>query len=72
MVTLDDGLDFEVRNHGTIILFTPLTDEARQWLEEHVASEPYQWFDGSLSVDHRYAPGLREQIDEAGFRAEVV
>ena len=36
--------DFEIADHGTIILVTPLSAAAWQWLDENVVAEPWQWF----------------------------
>jgi hypothetical protein len=49
--------DVTVENHGTIFLFRPWTDAAREWIEEHVDGEAL-WFGGALAVEHRYAYDL--------------
>jgi hypothetical protein len=33
-----------------------------------VVTEPWQWFDGALCVDFRFARDLVAEIDAAGFR----
>ena len=40
---------------------------ARDWIDENVASEPWQWLGGALCVDHRYAGDLIEAIADDGF-----
>lgn len=55
--TEDTTVDVEITNHGSIFLFQPLTDSAREWIEENV-SEDAQWFGGALAVEHGYAADL--------------
>ncbi len=62
--------DVLVENQGTIWVFRPLSDEAQEWIDEHVQSEPWQWFGGGLVVDHRYGPPLAEGMQEAGLVLE--
>jgi len=49
--------DAEVSGGGTIFLVRPLTDAAREWIEENVSNES-QWFGQSLAVEHRYVGDL--------------
>ena len=59
--------DFQIADRGTVFLIRPLTEAARQWLDENVVSEPWQWLDGALAVDHRLARDLVDEIETAGF-----
>jgi hypothetical protein len=58
--------DFTVTNHGTLCLFEPQNDAAREHLEEHV-QEDAQWWAGSLVVEPRYVIALVEAVRDAGF-----
>jgi hypothetical protein len=60
-------VDVLVSNQGTIFTFTPLTSAAREWIEENVASEGWQWLGGSLCVEHRYASDLGRGMREANL-----
>jgi hypothetical protein len=60
--------DFTVRNEGTILLFYPLTDPAREWLKENVQDDA-QWFGDALVVEHRYAGDLAMAMLAAGLTA---
>lgn len=60
--------DIEVENGGSLFLFRPLTDAGREWLNENVAAESWQWFGGALAVEHRYAGDLAQGAQEAGLR----
>ena len=59
--------DVLVANEGTVFLFNPLTAKARQWINEHVQAEDYQWLGTTLVVEHRYAWGLAEGMKDAGL-----
>jgi hypothetical protein len=43
-------LDFEIANDGTIVLFTPLTERARRWVDANVA-EDRLWFGPSRVIE---------------------
>ncbi len=59
--------DVLVRNEGTVFLFCPLTERAKNWLEENVETEPWQWFGTVLVVEHRFAWGLGQGMQDAGL-----
>jgi len=47
--------DFLITDHGSVIAIVPLTPAAVQWINNNVASEPWQWLGGVLCVDPHYA-----------------
>ena len=59
--------DFSISDQGSIFLIRPLNEAARQWLDENVVSEPWQWVEGALCVEIRFACDLVLEIEEAGF-----
>lgn len=62
--------DVLVRNEGTVFVFCPLTSAAKEWIDENVEAEAYQWFGNSLVVDHRCAWGLGQGMKDAGLVLE--
>ncbi len=60
-------IDVEVSNEGSVVLFTPLTEDARAWIDENVQSESWQWLGASLAVDHRFAMDLLNGMAGAGL-----
>jgi hypothetical protein len=62
--------DVRVDNHGTIYLVRPVSGRAAWWIDEHVRKE-FQWFGGSLVLEHRYARDLIELMREAGLLIKV-
>ena len=59
--------NFQIADHGTVISIRPLNDAARQWLDENVVSEPWQWVQGALCVEARFARDLIIEIEQAGL-----
>jgi hypothetical protein len=59
--------DVLVENHGTIFLFTPMTERARTWVDEHVQLDSWQWLGTSFSVEHRFAEGLAAGMIDDGL-----
>ena len=47
--------DFQIADHGSIILIKPVSEAAGACVDENVASEPWQWLGGALCVDIRCA-----------------
>lgn len=61
--------DVTTINHGTLIGFTPKSEEARRWIESNV-SDDSQWFGGALMVEARFADTLREGMEGDGLVVE--
>ena len=57
----------EITDHGSVVTFTPLTQEAKDWFAENVASEGWQWLGPALGVDHRFATDLTSGLEDAGL-----
>ena len=64
---IPDMSDFSISDQGSIFLIRPLNEAARQWLDENVVSEPWQWVQGALCVEACFARDLVIEIEEAGF-----
>ena len=45
--------DVQVDNSGSIVGSTPITPAAREWIEEHCQTEPWQWMGETLNVEAR-------------------
>jgi hypothetical protein len=64
-------IDLTVRDCGTVIRLTPMTNYGQEWIDANVHSEPWQWLGKSLVVDWRFARSLVEGAGEAGLRVLV-
>lgn len=62
--------DVRIQNEGSIFLFHPLTEAAKQWMQEHVLSDEAQFFGKALVVEHRYAGHLAEGMANDGLVVE--
>lgn len=47
---MEETVDYRFENHGSIWLCRPLTDAAREHLEENVSDEA-QWWGGARTLD---------------------
>ncbi len=60
------AVDVTISNEGTIVLFEPLTDSAREWMAEHIQPDA-QWFGSKLVLEHRYASDLADAMRADGL-----
>lgn len=61
-------MDVRVTDNGTTVSFRLETDEARDWVREHVETEGWQWMGNrTLVVDLRFAEALYMGMVEAGL-----
>lgn len=62
----DNKVDVHVSNQGTIFTFWPVTDAAKEWIDENVPDDS-QWFGPKLVVEWRYAYDLADGMEAAGL-----
>ena len=63
-------VDVAVSNHGSVILFAPLTKMAREWIADNVQAEGWQFLGGSLAVEPRFAFELAQGMKGAGLEVK--
>jgi hypothetical protein len=59
---MEETVDYSFENHGSLWLCRPLTDAAREHLEENVSDEA-QWFGGALVVEPRYVESFQQALE---------
>ncbi len=60
-------MSVSIEDHGTVVAFD-FDDEGKAWADDNLQTEPWQWLGPyRLFVDHRYAEGLFEHLQEEGF-----
>jgi hypothetical protein len=59
-------LDVTVEDHGTIWLFRPLTQAAKEWIDDNVTGGE-DWFAGALAVEARFVQALIEGMQLDGL-----
>lgn len=64
--------DITYRDEGTVILFTIQNDTTKQWVDDNLNLEGWQWVGPyAFAIDHRPARQLIEQLRELeGFTVE--
>ena len=63
-----NNVDVTVVNQGSVFAFYLNTQEAKDWVEENVQTEGYQWLgDGMFAVEWRYAAALARGMQEDGL-----
>ena len=56
---------FNLANHGSIFILTPLTPAAHDW-----AADRLRWGDCSYAIEHRYARDIVKGILEDGLEVQ--
>lgn len=51
--------DFEIINHGSIVILSPITNAAQDWCDEHLPEEAHlfvrrRWMGGAYAIEPRY------------------
>ena len=60
-------IDVEFTNHGTLVTILPLTQEARDWIDDNVAVEGWEWLGGALCADPRCAFDICQAMQVDGL-----
>jgi len=58
--------DVLVENHGSVALFTPMTPEAHEWIDENVTVEPWQRIGCSIACEPRCLDQIIDGMTESG------
>ncbi len=58
--------DFNVTDHGSIVVLRPVTAEAKDWTEEFIP-EDAQWFAGGVAIERRYFEDIYDGITADGL-----
>jgi hypothetical protein len=60
--------DFTVRNEGSIVLLTPRTDAAHEWVDENIGQDNgYQALWPTVVIEPRYLEPILTGIRDAGL-----
>lgn len=61
--------DFTVSNHGSICILTPHTEDAQEWVENHLPEDALT-FAGGIVIEPRYIDDILDGISEDGLSYE--
>ena len=60
-------MDFSISDQGSLILIQPVSDRAKQFTDENIHTESWQWLGGAFAVEPRFAQVLVNELPELGF-----
>ena len=59
--------DVKFLDHGSIVMVVPLSPAAKEWVEENLTLESWQWLGGGFSCEPRYAGDLAQGMVDDGL-----
>jgi hypothetical protein len=62
--------DLTIYGGGTVFLLSANTDAGREWIAEHISSEPWQQFGPAIAVEHRYIENIVAGAQSDGLTVE--
>lgn len=54
--------DFDLYDHGTIALLTPLSETASEWIDEHIGEDAMRWGLCSIVIEPRDVQNVLDAI----------
>jgi hypothetical protein len=58
--------DFDVRDHGSLVVLTPQSPEAGDWVDEHLPDDA-QWLGKGVVIERRYFEPIYDGITADGL-----
>lgn len=65
------NIDFVVLDQGSIVILTPKSQEAHDWLDANIDTENAQWWSGGVVIEHRYADDIISAITQENLQIGV-
>lgn len=63
--------DVRIESDSSMVLITPVSYVGRQWIDENLQVEGWQWLGRSLAVDKRYAGPIVDGMIGDGLDVEA-
>jgi hypothetical protein len=60
--------DVLVDNHGSMFLVTPVSAIAKEWVDQHLSLEGWQWMGSSFGVEHRFVAPIVSGMKADGLK----
>ena len=57
------GEHFDIFDGGSVVLITPISEEAREWVAKNVVTEPWQWLGDRFACEPRMVDDLLEGFE---------
>ena len=58
--------DFDIENHGSVVLLRPLSTDADNWVQENISDDVLR-FGGAVVVEPRYIGPVMEGLSAEGL-----
>lgn len=58
--------DFDITDHGSIVILAPVSTDARDWIDENLDPET-QWFGRGAAIERRYFEAIYDGITNDGL-----
>lgn len=58
--------DFEIQDHGSIMLLAPISTQAVAWIDDNLPPERMEWA-GAVAIEPRYLEPIVQGILDAGL-----
>lgn len=58
--------DFDIADHGSIIILRPVSTEARYWVDDNLPADT-PWFGRGVAVERRYFDAIYDGITADGL-----
>jgi hypothetical protein len=62
--------DFRVSNHGSILILFADTQEAQDWVAQHIPEDALTWGRNGIVVEPRYISNIVDGIQNDGLSVE--
>lgn len=59
--------DFKVEIKGSIVLLSPQTDSAREWVDKNLRPGPDIWWFNTVAIDHDGFADILGALEAEGF-----
>jgi hypothetical protein len=67
IIMQSETIDVKFMNHGSIVAIRPLTPQGRDWIDENVAVEGWEWLGGALCTEPRCAFDIYQAMKADGL-----
>jgi len=62
--------DVEVKNEGSVVLLIPMSDRGKDWIDENLQLESWQWYGNAAAVEARYADPIVDGMMDDGLEVK--
>ena len=64
--------DIQIENASSIVLIRPMTASGKEWVEQKVQAESWQWFGGAIAAEPRTVQAVIDGAKADGLKVSCV